>query len=244
MLPLLPAAQTSAFLHGASAFTTVRIQPTQSRHGAALLWPEHLARLSGTCAFLGLPAPAPDLPALPAGCWLLRVTVTEEGTFHTFRPLNPGPRPAGGVSIVLTSWQTHPQLAAHKTGNYLPYRLAGAQATVAGAFEGWLTDAAGNVVDGSRTSPVLEFGGLEFGGLEFGGRLVVPSGGLPGTTRTLWLSGQDWEERPVHVSELGAVTRAWICGAGVGVVPVAELNGRRLVAEWPSVTHPALLWPS
>ena len=67
MLPLLPAAQTSAFLHGASAFTTVRIQPTQSRHGAALLWPEHLARLSGTCAFLGLPAPAPDLPALPAG---------------------------------------------------------------------------------------------------------------------------------------------------------------------------------
>lgn len=233
MFSLPPNLQTPAALHGASAFTTVRVQG-----GAALLWPEHWARLSGTCAVLGLPEPASELPALPPGLHLLRVTVTDDGTFHSFRPLNPGPRPAGGVSVVLSDWQTHPQLAAHKTGNYLPYRLAGAQAQAAGAFEGWLTDAGGFLTDGSRTSPVLEFDGQELGG-----RLVVPVGGLPGTTRSLWLAGQPHTERPVHVSELPQVTRAWICGAGVGVVPVSELNGRALPVHWPAVTHPALGWP-
>ena len=220
--------QHPATIHGFSAFTTVRLQD-----GAALLWPEHWARLAGTCAVLGLPAPDEHLPALPAGTHLLRVTVTDEGTFHQFRPLNTGPRPLGGVAVVLTDWQTHPQLAAHKTGNYLPYRLAGTQATAAEAFEGWLTDTAGHVVDGSRTSPVLEFGG----------RLVVPAGGLPGTTRALWLAGHPHEERPVHVSELSQVTRAWICGAGVGVVPVAWLGERPLPVSWPATTHPALGWP-
>lgn len=224
----LPSAPTPALLHGASAFTTVRMQG-----GEALLWPQHLSRLAGTCAFLGLPAPDDHLPPLPSGTHLLRVTVTDEGTFYGVRPLHPGPRPTGGVSVVLTDWQTHPQLAAHKTGNYLPYRLAGAQATTAGAFEGWLTDAGGFLTDGSRTSPVLELGG----------RLVVPVGGLPGTTRALWLAGEAHEERPVHVSELPQVTRAWICGAGVGVVPVSRLGERRLPVDWPAPSPPVLSWP-
>lgn len=228
MRPLPPAGQTPAALHGASAFTTVRVQG-----GEALLWPQHLARLAGTCSFLGLPEPDERLPALPPGTHLLRVTVTDEGTFFSFRPLQPGPRPEGGVSVILTDWQTHPQLAAHKTGNYLPYRLAGAQAAAAGAFEGLLTDGAGQVVDGSRTSPVLELGG----------RLVVPAGGLPGTTRAQWLTGQDHDERSVHVSELAQVTRAWVCGAGVGVVPVCQLGPKPLPIFWPPVTHPALCWP-
>lgn len=238
MHPLPPDLQAPATLHGASAFTTVRLQD-----GAALLWPQHLARLAGTCAVLGLPAPDEQLPPLPPGPHLLRVTVTDDGTSYSVRPLSPGPRPGGGVAVVLTGWQTHPQLAAHKTGNYLPYRLAGAQATAAGAFEGWLTDAGGFLTDGSRTSPVLEFGGPEFGEPELGGRLVVPAGGLPGTTRALWLAGLPHEERPVHVSELQQVTRAWLCGAGVGVVPVSRLGERELPVRWPAVTHPALSWP-
>ena len=229
MRPLPPAGQTPAALHGASAFTTVRVQG-----GEALLWPRHLARLTASCAFLDLPSPEGDLPDLPPGTHLLRVTVTEGGTFFGFRPLHPGPRPEGGVSVVLTDWQTHPQLAGHKTGNYLPYRLAGAQATAAGAFEGLLTDAAGRVVDGSRTSPVLELGG----------RLVVPAGGLPSTTRAHWLAGQEYDERPVHRSELAQVTRAWICGAGIGVVPVCQLGSKPLPILWPDVTHPALCWPT
>ncbi|MEF2278194.1 aminotransferase class IV [Deinococcus sp. YIM 134068] len=232
MRPLPPAVDAGAWLHGATAFTTVR-----THHGQPLLWAAHLARLANTCAFLGLPAPEAEFPRLAPLPWgLLRLTVTPDGTFWSQRPLDPGPRPVGGVRVVLTLRRVHPDLAGHKTGNYLPYLLAGRDAA-AGAFEGWLTDHAGHVVDGGRTSPLLELGG----------RLVVPAGGLPGVTRTAFLHGQSYEERPVRAEELREVARVWICGSGVGVVPVREVAGEgwcvSLPAEWPETTDAALVWP-
>ncbi|MDL2344713.1 aminotransferase class IV [Deinococcus sp. MIMF12] len=231
MRPLPSGAQAPAWLLGESAFTTVR-----TWDGVPLLWPQHLARLRGTCEVLGLPTPEAELPRLDTVGWgLLRVTVTAEGTFWSRRPLAPGPRPEAGVAVRLTGVQVHPQLAGHKTGSYLPYLLAGRAA--AGAFEGWLTDGAGHVVDGGRTSPLLELDG----------RLVVPSGGLPGVTRAAYLTGHFFETRPVAVTELAQVTRAWICGSGVGVVPVRRLMGEGwevdLPAGWPAVTDRALVWP-
>lgn len=231
MRPLAPEVQAPAWLLGESAFTTVR-----TWDGVPLLWPQHLARLRGTCEWLGLPAPEDEPPRLEEAGWgLLRVTVTPDGTFWSRRPLVPGPRPEGGVAVRLTGVQVHPQLAGHKTGNYLPYLLAGRAA--AGAFEGWLTDGAGNLVDGSRTSPLLELDG----------RLVVPSGGLPGVTRAAFVSGQSFEARPVGVTDLPRVTRAWVCGSGVGVVPVRRIVGEGwgvdLPAEWPAVADRALVWP-
>ncbi|GAA5439451.1 hypothetical protein Dcae01_00954 [Deinococcus caeni] len=232
MNPLPDGVNDPAWLHGATAFTTVR-----TRLGAPLLWPEHLARLRDTCAFLGLLVPDPDPPPLDPHPWgLLRVTVTEGGTFASHRPLTPGPRPEGGVTVRLTGVQIHPQLGAHKTGNYLPYRLAARQA--APAFEGLLLDAHGQVVDGGRTSPLLELDGA----------LVVPAGGLPSVTRAAFLRGTPHVTRPVHAAELARVTRAWVCGSGVGVVPVARLEGLNdmslhLNARWPDTTDPALVWP-
>ena len=233
MRPLPPGVEASAWLHGSSAFTTVRTRWGQPLH------PEtHLARLSDTCTFLGLPAPTGPWPELEAWPWgLLRLTTTAEGTFWSHRPLSPVPRPEDGVRVHLTGMQVHPPLARHKTGNYLPYLLAGREAAQAGAFEGWLTDGAGRLVDGSRTSPLLE---LE-------GRLIVPSGGLPGIIRTAFLAHTPFEERPVSTSELLHLTRAWICGSGVGVVPVREITGGgwhlTLPVVWPDVTDPALIWP-
>lgn len=228
----LPAAlDHPAWLHGESVFTTVR-----TRAGEALHWPLHLRRLEDSCAALGLPAPEPELPPLFPHPWgLARVTVTQAGTWLSQRPLSPGPRPKLGVRVTLSTQQVHPQLAAHKTGNYLPYRLAAREA--GGAFEGWLQDAAGHLVDGSRTSPLLKLGA----------ELVVPAGGLPGITRALFLAGRAFSLRPVHVSELSALSAAWICGSGVGVVPVSQLDlpagPLSLPAPWPAVTAPALLWP-
>ncbi|THF68444.1 aminotransferase class IV [Deinococcus sp. Arct2-2] len=233
-MKVLPAVlDDPAWLHGASAFSTVR-----TRQGTALNWPAHWARLAGTCVVLGLPAPETELPALEAFAWgLLRVTVTAGGTFALHRPLTPGPRPTAGVRVVLTDIQPHPQLAAHKTGNYFPYRLAAQQATAAGAFEGWLMDTAGHVVDGSRTSPVLEIAG----------RLVLPLGGLPGLTRAAFLDGQKYETGLVSAAELTEVTRAWICGAGVGIVPVQEISGPGLrlglPVQWPETEDWGLVWP-
>ncbi|WP_102125677.1 aminotransferase class IV [Deinococcus planocerae] len=233
MRPLPPEVNRAAWLLGETAFTTLR-----TRHGSPLLWGDHLARLANTCAALGLPPPEdrpPPIGPLPWG--LLRLTVTPEGTFWSHRPLAPGPRPAGGVRVWLTGRRTHPDLAGHKTGNYLPYLLAGRDAAQAGAFEGWLTDAAGCLTDGGRTSPLLDLGG----------RLVVPAGGLPGVTRAAFLRGQPSEERRVGPDELRGVTRAWLCGSGVGVVPVREVAGEGWVVglppEWPRTDDPALVWP-
>lgn len=231
MKPLPPELHAPAWLHGESAFTTVR-----THRGEVLDWPAHLERLRSTCTFLGLPEPDATLPELEPWPWsLLRVTVTGADTFFSLRPLNPGPRPEAGVIVRLTDVQVHPQLAVHKTGNYLPYRLAARAAGT--AFEGWLVGARGNVVDGGRTSPLLEIDGA----------LVVPAGGLPGLTRAAFLAGQEVLERPVHVSELAQVTRAWLCGSGVGVVPVRAIVGpeteRPLPVRWPDTTDPRLVWP-
>ncbi|SMB94432.1 aminotransferase class IV [Deinococcus hopiensis] len=233
MKPLPPALEHSAGLHGATAFTTLRTHWGEPLHAKA-----HLARLSDTCTFLDLPAPEGDWPRLETWRWgLLRLTVAAEGTFWSHRPLQPGRRPEEGVRVHLTSGQVHPQLAGHKTGNYLPYLLAGREAARARAFEGWLTDSAGRLVDGGRTSPLLEVGG----------RLIVPQGGLPGITRAAFLAGRPFEQRSVAVEELLHLTRAWICGSGVGVVPVREISGPggklTLTARWPDPVDPALGWP-
>lgn len=244
LTPLPPELDSGAWLHGESAFTTVR-----TRRGLPLWWEAHLARLADTCAVLDLPAPPEGTPPPDLDCWpwgLLRLTATRQGVFWTHRPLGPGPRPVEGVRVHLTDVQVHPQLAAHKTGNYLPYLLAGRAAARAGASEGWLTDPAGNVVDGGRTSPLLELDG----------RLVVPAGGLPGLTRAAFLAGKAYVKRPVAPGELRRVTRAWVCGSGVGVVPVREIGGPingpadeekgwrlPLPAHWPETADPALVWP-
>ncbi|MFC4637617.1 aminotransferase class IV [Deinococcus hohokamensis] len=229
---LPPTLDDPAWLHGESVFTTLR-----TFRGQALHWPAHRRRLQDSCAAVGLPAPDPELPPLAAFPWgLARVTVTRGGTFLSQRPLSPGPLPGQGVRVALTGIQVHPQLAAHKTGNYLPFRLAAREA--GDAFEGWLQDAAGHLVDGSRTSPLLDLGG----------ELVVPAGGLPGITRALYLAGKAWSTRPVHVSELPGLRAAWICGSGVGIVPVSGLElpagPLTLTVRWPAVSDPALRWPA
>ncbi|MDV6375413.1 aminotransferase class IV [Deinococcus arenicola] len=231
MKPLPPELDHPAWLHGLTAFTTVR-----TRQGQPLLWPAHLERLCQTCAFLGLPAPDAALPTLEPLPWgLLRVTVGGEGTFWTHRPLTPGPRPSVGVRVRLTDIQIHPQLAAHKTGNYLPYRLAMQRAR--DAFEVWLVGPNGTLADGSRTAPLLEIGG----------QLTVPAGGLPSVTRAAFLEGREWSEHKVHCAELPSITRAWLCGSGVGIVPVREIVGEdwsvTLPAEWPESDDWALIWP-
>jgi 4-amino-4-deoxychorismate lyase len=236
---LSSAFRASAWLHGATAFTTVRTQ-----FGQPLLWPEHLARLAHTCTVLGLPDPVPaaedvlsQLDPLPEG--RLRLTAHAGGLAWQHERLTPLQVEPEGVRLWLSDVQVHPQLAAHKTGNYLPYLLAGRQATDHGCFEALLTDAAGCVVDGSRSSLVLELGG----------RLIVPFGGLPGVTRAAWLAewGRPFGTRPVTVADLQAASQLWLAGSGIGVVPVREIQAegwsRMLTTAWPEVRHPALRPP-
>lgn len=229
--------QASAWLHGASAFTTLRTQ-----FGAPLLWQEHLARLAATCAFLGLPDPRRDaegvlndIPLLPEG--RLRLTVSEGGAWWSFGALPPAP--SAPVSVLLGGVQVHPQLAAHKTGNYWPYLLAGQEARAHGVFEALLRDADGHFVDGGRTGFLLQLGG----------ELLVPQGGLPSVTRAALLrewSGP-WRETRVTKEQLLRAERLWLTGSGVGVLPVGRVRWQggeqRFEAPWPEVHHPALKPP-
>ncbi|WP_407570357.1 aminotransferase class IV [Deinococcus altitudinis] len=232
----LPAELSAALtLHGLSAFTTVR-----TRFGRPLLLAEHLARLAATCAFLGLPPPEympPLLEPLPWG--LLRLTATAQGTFWSHLPLPPPVVPALGVSVRLTAFQVHPQLGGHKTGNYLPYLLARREAEAHGAFEGLLTGGAGHIADASRS-------GLLFRSDE---GWFVPEGGLPSITRSAWLAelGTVATVRAVPVSVLRQARHVWLCGAGMGVVPVGQVAGdgweQTYAADWPQTRHPALVIP-
>ncbi|WP_027482431.1 aminotransferase class IV [Deinococcus pimensis] len=229
-----------AWLHGLTAFTTVRV-----RGGEPLLWDEHVERLAGTCAFLGLPDPRKEarrvrdlIGAHDEG--RARLTVTLGGLHLTEGPLTRLSRSVlQGVSVLVTDVRVHPQLAVHKTGNYLPYVLAGRHAHERGAFEGLLLGEGGAVVDGSRTSLLLDIGG----------ELVVPTGGLPGVTRAalLRLWGRAWSERPVSAQDLARADHVWIAGSGVGVLPVREVltDGQALSFEVRNVPalHPAFVPP-
>ena len=241
MKPLPDELNTSATLHGLSAFATLR-----TRHGQPLLPAEHLARLADTCTFLGLPSPEPGLPVLEDFPWgLLRLTVTEAGTFYGHRPLPLPDVPAGGVSVWLGSLQVHPQLGGHKTGNYLPYLLAGQDARARGEFEGLLCDHLGHVTDGSRTGLLIRHGE----------QWTVPGGGLPSVTRAAWLGelGVPVSVSPISPGMLRGARHVWLCGTGVGVVPVGRISGEDSDMEaawtqeyevcWPETQHPALVIP-
>ncbi|PYE56431.1 aminotransferase class IV [Deinococcus yavapaiensis] len=240
MTRLAPEFDDAAWLHGLTAFTTIR-----TKFGTPLLWTAHLERLKGTCAFLGLPDPVeaaselrPHLPSFPEG--RLRLTVTSSGLRWSASELPRLPESVSrGVAAHVTTLRVHPQFAAHKTGNYLPYVLALRAAHDAGTFEGLLLGEQGTVVDGSRTSFVLDVEG----------RLVVPIGGLPSVTRAELLRElrEPVEERFVDLRDLARTRRMWLAGSGVGVLPVSRLTwsdgGRDLDVACPSFDHPALRPP-
>lgn len=238
MNDLPEAFQDSAWLHGATAFTTLRTQ-----RGLPLLWAEHLDRLADTCAFLGLPDPRPalsggpgPLEAFPEG--RLRLTVAASGLWRSHTPLPPQDV-QDGVRVWLSEVQVHPQLAGHKTGNYLPYLLARREAQARGCFEALLRGARGEVVDGGISGVVAELDGV----------LTVPLGSLPSVTRACWRAeaGGTWREGSLTPAVLRAAARLWLCGSGLGVLPVAELRGpgwaRSYPVLWPEVRHPALKPP-
>ncbi|WP_293913983.1 aminotransferase class IV [Deinococcus sp.] len=210
---LPPELNHPAWLHGLSAFTSVRLH-----WGAPQFWPMHRARLAATCALLGLSPPGElEIPpeAAAAEFTLLRLTVTDAGQFVSWRPL--GSRASGGVHVHVGGQQVHPQWGAHKTGNYLPYVLALREARRVGAFEGLLTDGAGRVVDGSRSSLLIRSGG----------EILEPVGGLDGVTRSVFIqeNAEHWRREALSLYDVQTAEALWLCGSGIGVRPVSQLSG-------------------
>ena len=74
-----------------------------------------------------------------------------------------------GVKIMFSQYMVHPQLAKIKSGNYLPYYLAGKEAKENGVYESLLKNGKGYIVDGSKSAFLRYYDGrleLACGGLE------------------------------------------------------------------------------
>nr|WP_281376949.1 aminotransferase class IV [Deinobacterium chartae] len=204
----------------------------RTRHGVPLLLEAHLERLRGTCRLLGLPDPPAadavreDAARHPHPWGRYRLTVTAHGVWSQHLPLPAVPEAQrAGADVWLSGWRVHPQLAAHKTGNYLPYRLAALEAVGQGALEALLLSSdGGRVADGSRSSPLLEVEG----------ELWVPSGGLQSVTRAALLAawGRPWREVELRPEDLCRAQHLWLCGSGLGVLPVARVRGAHLALSF------------
>ena len=212
-------ARSSATLHGLSAFTTVRVQD-----GVPLLWDRHLERLSSTCALLELPEPnsaehLEHISHIALSDALFRLTVTLEGSYGLYRALEPAS--LSPVTVWLGDMQVHGQLAAHKTGNYLPYTLAAREAERQNCFEALLRSKNGaHVVDGSRSALLLKRDG----------HFIVPQGGLPSVTRDAFLElhgSQEVQgalEQLITLEDLRKVEHVWLLGSGMGMRAVERVR--------------------
>lgn len=164
-------------VHGASVFTTLRTQNMKP-----LWWPQHRARLLRHAQFFNLHLPSHKKLEQSIGTLIesaqvdikIRLMLTRNNFFASSQPYVPPSKEVyDGVSICLSKFRVHSQLAPYKTGNYLPYLLAFQQAQEDGAFEALMCNDAGYIVDGSRSSPLFYSHKS----------LLIPQGGLDSIAR-------------------------------------------------------------
>ncbi len=173
---LLHTAEAPALLYGDGLFETVRVEKSQ-----ALLWERHWARLLGGCALLLLPPMPGDWDAgffareiartakaagLDKACRArLHVYSGAEGRLCftiACAPL-PDAQPQGLRLGISTKATKNPGPHAHlKTCNALPYRIAAREAAAAGWDDAVLMNAAGRVVETTKSNIFLSIGGTVF----------------------------------------------------------------------------------
>lgn len=157
----VPSTLTNSMLlfHGHSVFTTLL-----ARNAQPLLWERHWERITNQASYFDFPLPPRESVEKTIRDYLCQTKIAQKirvvvGKSHhaiTFEPFEPlDRRHYDGVSVRLTRFMVHPQLAEFKTANSLPYMLALKEAEQAGAFEGLLTNPRGYVVDGARTSLMI-----------------------------------------------------------------------------------------
>ena len=231
------------FLYGDAVFETVRIYA-----GRPFLWRQHLRRLHGSMARLGLARPAWDLQAAvieyAQACKLaegaVRITITRgvgEGlvpppgiaptVLMTSRPV-PADLPerrTAGVGVIRLPFGNGGEsvVTGHKTTGYAAAVQGRILADRAGAFEAIYVEADGNVSE-ATTSNVFAF---------FGNVLHTPplaAGCLPGITRQVVLelarrAGIRVRETPLDAARLARASEIFLTGSVIEILPVVELDG-------------------
>lgn len=208
----------------------------------------HLLRLVGSATFLEIPVPPVKWASVIAellrrnelsDAWV-RITLTrglaERGldlpkepsptVLITAGEIDPGIalRQRLGVRLVTVPFCRDPNLAAHKTLNYLPGVLAKAAATRASAYDALFTDARGRLFE-TTTANFFLLKGME---------LWTPKRGvLPGVTRALVIKaarnqGLRVSERTLTLRELAGADEAFITSSLVEILPVLAVDGIRI----------------
>ena len=239
------------FLYGDGVFETVRVHD-----GHPVWLDRHLARLADACRQIRLPLPDKPWPAIfqkvidknRVDHAAIRLTLSRGTMFPSplvgkgqgeggetptvvlfHRPL-PHVTPSQwrkGVSLTLTtirrlSPRSHPTQA--KTLNYLNSLLAKQEAAERGAFEGLMVTTGGYVAECSMNNVFFIKDRT----------LYTPSlacGVLPGITRrvvldmapVLGLQTREGRYRPAFLYE---ADECFLTGSGVGILPVATIDGR------------------
>lgn len=187
----------------------------------------HHSRLSRQAALFGWVVPQSDVvQKLIERDWtqrnkpqLCRISTDGQELKIQFRNLNPtASRPlCRSISLILTSIQIHPFYGIIKCNQRQPYIRAMQLAVDARADEALLVDVGGNIVDGTRSSPIAV-------DRTDPNHLIVPMGGLQGITRGIYIQSRSASHtrgsiscRYIHASDFKKYD--WImCGSGIGVV--------------------------
>lgn len=142
-----------------------------------------------------------------------------------------------GVEAITVNWgREAPDV---KAVSYLAASLARRQAHAAGADEALLTDAAGNILEGSASNVFAVVGGVIH-------TPPVDAGLLPGVTRAAVIevcqrTGRDVIEEPLRVEALVAADEAFLTASTREVVPLVALDGGPLGDGRPGAVTRALL---
>lgn len=229
---------TSAFLYGRGVFTTIAIQ-----NGRPFLWEKHWRRINANAAALSI-----DLSGHNESTTLAALIEAVAGrtagrarvTFHDGSPSTvwskDGERKTE-LSIIVAERRpisdnfrltvsahrinTTSPLAGIKSCNYLEHLLAYEEATKRGFHEAIRLNERREIASACIANVFWEKSGS----------LFTPSlrtGCLPGTTREFVLENVDCEEVEAGFEELASADRVFLTSAGIGIVAVAEFDGRKL----------------
>jgi 4-amino-4-deoxychorismate lyase len=219
------------FRYGMSVFETMAV-----RSGNILFLEQHLAALESACLQAGFQADITSkmvvFGELPDG--LLRIYVTAgDGsssalasgcrTFAFFEPAE-FPRVEDtiqGIRIGISPEARVPTLGGCKTGNYWPHVRALASARERGFDEVLILNTQGAVISASMAN-------VFFG---FGSQLRTPAprlGARRGVVRTWIEQMTQVDDSFLLVDEIEGADECFLTNSRLGVMPVAEIEGRRL----------------
>jgi branched-chain amino acid aminotransferase len=245
----LPAAQarvsalSDGFLYGHGVFETLR-----TRDGRPLNFAAHHARLTASCAALGLETPPPvaELSArvtrllasvrLPAAAVKIvryrELARTAELITARTLPYSAPDYLRGFRVQTFRQSERDGRLTTHKTLNYLENHLARQAARAAGYDEALFVTPAGQVLEGSATTLFIVRDGHAH-------TPPLSTGILPGVARArvLALIGPERaHETPLALNDVLAADECFLTNALMGIMPVSSLDTHKFRAHAPETS--------